>query len=143
VEEETMRLIDADALIFTHEIARSLDDGHNWNELCITADEIAEAPTVEPKAKVIAQVTFDEEKMREIVKEAVERFKEEYEIEPKRGKWEEMEKFHDADDNPIIEEWQSARCSVCGKYHTTPYMYYFDNYNFCPNCGCAMTKERE
>lgn len=30
--------------------------------------------------KVVAQITFDEEKLREIVKEAVERFKEEYEI---------------------------------------------------------------
>ena len=54
------------------------------------------------------------------------------------GKWEEEETFHNADDNPIIEEWQSARCSVCHKYHTTPYMYYFNNYNFCPNCGARM-----
>ena len=54
------------------------------------------------------------------------------------GNWEEKETFHNADDNPIIEEWQSARCSVCGKYHTTPYMYYFDNFNFCPNCGNDM-----
>ena len=33
---------------------------------------------------------------------------------------------------------QSARCSVCGKYHTTPYMYYFDDFNYCPNCGADM-----
>lgn len=39
--------IDADALEFTHAIARSLDDGHNWNELCITADEIADAPSID------------------------------------------------------------------------------------------------
>ena len=62
-------------------------------------------------------------------------------IEPKRGEWEEKETFHNGDDEPIIEEWQSALCSVCHKYHTTPYMYYFNNYNFCPNCGSAMTKE--
>ena len=37
-----------------------------------------------------------------------------------------------------IEEWQSARCSVCGRYHTTPYMYYFSDYAFCPNCGADM-----
>lgn len=36
------------------------------------------------------------------------------------GEWEEKETFHNADDNPIIEEWQSAKCSVCNKYHTTP-----------------------
>lgn len=58
--------------------------------------------------------------------------------EPERGKWEEKETFHNANDNPIIEEWQSARCSVCHKYHTTPYMYYFNDYNFCPNCGARM-----
>ena len=63
-------------------------------------------------------------------------------IEPKRGEWEEKETFHNGDDEPIIEEWQSALCSVCHKYHTTPYMYYFNNYNFCPNCGADM-RERE
>ena len=57
------------------------------------------------------------------------------------GKWEEKT-FCITDDLPIIEEWQSARCSVCHKYHTTPYMYYFDNYNFCPNCGADMRGER-
>ena len=36
------RLIDADAIKYTHSIARSMDDGHNWNELCVTADEIAD-----------------------------------------------------------------------------------------------------
>ena len=55
-----------------------------------------------------------------------------------QGEWKEKSAFHNADDNPIIEEWQSARCSVCGKYHTTPYLYYFDNFNFCPNCGSQM-----
>lgn len=64
----------------------------------------------------------------------------EYVRDYQRGEWEEKETFHNADDNPIIEEWQSARCSVCNKYHTTPYMYYFNNYNFCPNCGADMRK---
>lgn len=62
----------------------------------------------------------------------------EYVRDYQHGKWEEKETFNNAYDNPIIEEWQSARCSVCHKYHTTPYMYYFNNYNFCPNCGSRM-----
>ena len=42
-----MRPIDADGIEYTHAIARCLDDGHNWNELCVTKDEIDEMPTVE------------------------------------------------------------------------------------------------
>lgn len=57
-------------------------------------------------------------------------------IEPKRGEWEERK----VSSEKVIDEWQSARCSVCGKYHTTPYMYFFDNYSFCPNCGSRMER---
>lgn len=52
------------------------------------------------------------------------------------GKWEEKSVFEGG-----IQEWQSARCSVCNKYHTTPYLYYFDNFNYCPNCGARMVVE--
>jgi predicted RNA-binding Zn-ribbon protein involved in translation (DUF1610 family) len=54
------------------------------------------------------------------------------------AKWLEKEVLSLVDGAQLIEEWQSARCSACGKYHTTPYMYYFDEYKFCPNCGEAM-----
>lgn len=57
----------------------------------------------------------------------------------KTGKWEEKA----VSDEKVIDEWQSARCSACGKYHTAPYMYYFNNYNFCPNCGADMRGEQE
>lgn len=40
-----------------------------------------------------------------------------------------------------IAEAQSARCSVCGKYHTTPYLYYFEWYMYCPNCGAKMGEQ--
>ena len=56
-----------------------------------------------------------------------------------KGEWAEREVLEDT----VINEWQSARCSECGKYHTTPYMYYFDNFNFCPNCGAKMDGERK
>ena len=52
---------------------------------------------------------------------------------PKVGEWLEKEVIDNA-----IEEWQSARCSVCDKYHTTPYMYYFSHYDYCPHCGTKM-----
>ena len=77
-----MRLIDADALKtemtkqipYDKEIADKLWEG--WHECTIAVDRlINNAPTIEPKTKVIAQVTFDENKMREIVHKAVERIK--------------------------------------------------------------------
>jgi len=52
---------------------------------------------------------------------------------PKKGQWEEKSVFEGE-----IQQWQSARCSVCNKYHTTPYLYYFDNFKYCPNCGASM-----
>lgn len=63
--------------------------------------------------------------------------------ERKTGKWMEKDVFRiddELDDSNVIDAWQSAKCSVCGKYHTTPYLYGFDNFNYCPNCGSAMTE---
>ena len=59
--------------------------------------------------------------------------------ERKTGKWEERE----VSSEKVIDEWQSARCSVCGKYHTTPYMYFFHGYNYCPNCGARMVSDED
>lgn len=53
----------------------------------------------------------------------------------KHGEWTEREV--DADGR-AIDEWQSAKCSACGLYHTTPYLYYFDEFKYCPNCGTRM-----
>ena len=44
-----MRLIDADAIGYTHAVARNLFDGHNWNELVVTKDEIEDMPTIQPE----------------------------------------------------------------------------------------------
>lgn len=59
----------------------------------------------------------------------------------KHGEWIEQEVI--TGDKAGIEEWQSAKCSKCGKYHTTPYMYYFSHYDYCPSCGCKMDEEEE
>ena len=57
----------------------------------------------------------------------------------KRGEW----THRDVDENTTIKEWQAAKCSVCGRWLTTPYMYYFDHFNYCPNCGARMGAERD
>lgn len=69
--------------------------------------------------------------------------------ERKHGKW--VEKHHFMrffkhpraynDEESAIEEWQSCRCSVCGRYDTRPYMYYFDEPNYCSYCGADMSGE--
>lgn len=64
---------------------------------------------------------------------------EEKDVEPvKHGEWEEKEVFNVSESK--IDEWQSARCSQCGLYHTTPYLYFFDDFRYCPNCGALMIK---
>jgi len=40
--------------------------------------------------------------------------------------------------NGNVDMLQSAFCPNCKRYHTTPYSYYFTNYEFCPNCGAKM-----
>ena len=51
------------------------------------------------------------------------------------GHWEEKEVFATKGN---VDELQSAYCSVCRRYHTTPYLYYFTNYLYCPLCGARM-----
>lgn len=57
-----------------------------------------------------------------------------------KGEWLERQVF--TIEESTISEWQSAKCSKCGKYHTTPYMYYFHEYAFCPHCGKPMEVKR-
>lgn len=60
--------------------------------------------------------------------------------EPKRGRW--IEKHHAySDEESVIKEWQSCRCSECGRYDTRPYMYYFSEPNYCSYCGADMRGE--
>lgn len=63
-------------------------------------------------------------------------------IEPerKRGRWLEKKVVHAINDG-CITEWQSCKCSECGRYDTRPYMYYFDEPNFCSYCGAEMQEE--
>lgn len=54
--------------------------------------------------------------------------------EPKTGKWIEKEIY----ETRQKEEMQVARCSNCKKYLTTPHIYSFNHYNYCPHCGTKM-----
>ena len=60
-------------------------------------------------------------------------------IEPerKKGKWKEKHHAY-SDEEDVIEEWQSCQCSVCGRYDTRPYMYYFSEPRYCSWCGADM-----
>lgn len=90
-------------------------------------------PSADAPYKVLAHIDLDPDEVADRMKHL------QIEVNPAEGKWEEKETFCVADDDPIISQWQSARCSECGKYHTTPYMYHFNSYNFCPNCGAKMS----
>lgn len=57
--------------------------------------------------------------------------------EVKQGEWVEKQ----VSEIEEIVEWQSARCSYCGLYHTTPYMYFFHHDPYCPSCGAKMKTE--
>ena len=52
----------------------------------------------------------------------------------KHGNWEDKSVC----DGDAIEEWQEARCSACKRYHATPYLYYFNEFKYCPYCGSKM-----
>lgn len=34
-----------------------------------------------------------------------------------------------------VEELQSCKCPHCERILTTPYMYYFNEFPYCPSCG--------
>lgn len=54
----------------------------------------------------------------------------------KHGKW-----IHRDVYKRFKDEWQTAKCSECGLYHTTPYIYSFKEYPYCPNCGAYMLED--
>lgn len=99
------------------------------------ADAVKALPSANRPQKVIAQITFDEEKLHEIVKEAVERFKEEYEIiDRPQGEW--IYGEHD------VAMCDGYRCDRCGFFVPWDYKHksidFINDYNYCPNCGVRM-----
>lgn len=62
-----------------------------------------------------------------------------FEATQKTGKW--LEKNCVCSEESHLEDWQSCCCSVCKHYDTRPYMYYFDEPNYCSYCGARMEKK--
>ena len=62
--------------------------------------------------------------------------------ERKKGKWIEIS-WSEPDPNVCCTSYaiQSAKCSICGKYHTTPYLHNLVYFPFCPNCGSDMRSQ--
>lgn len=92
-------------------------------------------PSADKPQNVIAQITFDEEKLHEIIKEAIERFKKEYEVTDRpQGEWIEV-KSYESEKHSVTD----MRCNLCGKYsqmvlpHQTRCVY-----PRCPFCGARM-----
>jgi hypothetical protein len=65
-------------------------------------------------------------------------------VERKKGKWVEIS-WSEPDPNVCCTSYsiQSAKCSICGKYHTTPYLHSLNYFPYCPNCGAEMRDENE
>lgn len=83
---------------------------------------IDNAPTVEPKTKLVANVTFDKEQMEELVEKAKADILEQ--IKRPHGKW---------------GKWRisEVQCPNCFKFFET-YCYSAEELNKCPNCGSEM-----
>lgn len=103
--------------------AKEHHDRDGWYMADILLRFMKEMPSADRPHKVIAQITFDEEKLRESVKEAVERFKEEYEITDRpQGEWTQ---------NVFRSDIYRYECSNCKAHHRA-------RYDFCPSCGADM-----
>lgn len=88
-------------------------------------------PSADKPQKVIAQIIFDEEKLREIMKEAIEHFKKKYEITNRpQGKW---------INGHYINGVYYKRCDQCfAEIEDSFFGEGSFDVNFCPNCGADM-----
>ena len=93
---------------------------------------VQDMPSAEPKSHVIANITFDEEKLKEICANAVQEIKSSAQPERKTGRW----IFNQYDANPRIGNWH---CSECGQITIMPHHVF----NYCPHCGAKMEVEHE
>lgn len=57
----------------------------------------------------------------------------------RKGKWLEKEVISVYENGFQL---QSCKCSECGRYDTSPYVYYFSEPNFCSYCGADIRGEQ-
>lgn len=116
--------------------AKEHHDRDGWYMADILLRFMKEMPSADRPHKVIAQVTLDEEKLHESVKEAVKRFKEEYEITDRpQGKW--INGHH-------INGVYYKRCDQCfAEIEDSFFGESSFDVNFCPNCGADMRDKND
>lgn len=83
-------------------------------------DAVKALPSADRPQEVIAQVTFDEEKLRKIVKETIERFKKEYEVTDRpQGAW--ITVWDECGENENGYECSECRAEVDERFPNCPY----------------------
>ena len=102
-------------------------------------DELPSVPPQEPKIVPIAEIKYDENKLKELVNKVVLTVTPQ---EPRKGHWishrEHCENLGVIPSGLGAYEW----CSECDcgidvrEWHR-------NNYNYCPNCGCRMVESQE
>ena len=83
---------------------------------------VQDMPSVVPKSHVIANVTFDEEKLKEICANALQEIKSFAQPERKMGKW--------VYNSPV-----TMKCNQCGLVIKD---WDWHRFKYCPNCGADM-----
>ena len=135
MDDSISRQAAIDALADMH--CKSDEDGYVWIIRSDAWARIDALPSVTP-TKIVAQINFDNAKLKEIADEAVKRLEEELEPKRKTGKWNAY--YHGINETPSF----TYSCNQCG--YSAPYGLYGGKYsqkkwNFCPNCGARMTEE--
>lgn len=121
-QEEAMNMSNEQAVQILIPMRNMMFDQYGCpiSDAVFAIDKAIEALSTDKPQEIIAQVTFDEEKLRKIVKETIERFKKEYEvIDRPQGAW--ITVWDECGENE-----NGYECSECGaevdeKFPNCPY----------------------